>query len=229
MSCETPAGRIKMKKRVTIEYPKNYAMKYPLHSACRRGNDEQVEELLKTHSDQLSYVNKKDNKGRTALMVAILEDQEDIVDLVLNHGASAHIPDKTGQTCLMAAVRTGSLDLVRKFIKLNVHIDQTDENDDTALLWGIEEGDDDIVTELCANGANVNSHKGDKCALRKTLEKGSEAKRKGAYKRIIHILMDHGFDTTWKDYNNLTLSEWAESLKRMKNTVEWIKPYVAGN
>ena len=90
-----------MKKNLFIEYPKNYAKMYPLHAACRRGDDEKVQELINAQSEQPSYVNKKDNKGRTALMIAILEDEEDIVSLLFKHDASAHIPDKTGQTCLI--------------------------------------------------------------------------------------------------------------------------------
>ena len=129
----------------------------------------------------------------------------------------------------MIAARNGSLDLLRKFLSSQTNLDQTDVNGDNALLLAVEQGHQDIVEELCANGADVNFHDGDKCVLRTALRAGSEAKRKKAFKRIsTNLISTLGYDIHWQDSHGDTTIKWAECVRKTRCLPKRIRQFQQG-
>ena len=126
-----------------------------------------------------------------------------MVDVLLQLGASPDIPDNTSITCLMVAAKNGAINLVRKFIQQNIN--HVDETGDTALLFAVEGGHNVIAEELCKNHADVNVHVGDKCVLRKALEKGSE-------ELANKLIFDFEYNIHWRDSFGHTTIEWAHHL-----------------
>ena len=158
--------------------------------AAHNGSVDQIRLILDATKTKPNFINEKNHNGQTALMVATCSNQNDAVDLLLQLGASSEIPDENSRTCLMVAAQSGYIELVQRFTQLpNVTIDEIDENGDTALLLAVEKGHIEVVKELCKNKANVNFHVGDKCVLRKALEKGCEMEPNKAYKDIATSLI----------------------------------------
>ena len=201
----------KMTKTIVIDYPKRYEINYPLHAACKNGDTEKLEEILESSKENPNLLNKKDCFGCTPLLRAVVEDQEEMAMILVESGADVNIPNKEGQTCLMMAAQNGALHVVQLIISKGTDIHCKDKNGDTALLLGIGGGHFDIVEELFLKGANANSHEGDKCALRKALEMGSEAEKHYPYKRVVSLLIKEGYDLDWRDSNDYTTLQWARA------------------
>ena len=152
--------------------------------AAERGHIEIVRELL-THTDvDVNHVN---NLGWTALMEAIVlsdggPNHQQIVQLLVEHGANINIPDKNGitplqhaqargfkeiETILLAtaqkrdlqmirAAGIGDLESVKKLLALGASVHAQDENEVTALIAAAYRNDLPIVTVLIPAGADVN-------------------------------------------------------------------------
>ncbi len=101
--------------------------------ACRFGNTDAVRKLLirKVNVTQVS------REGYTPLMSATLRGHAEIVGLLLEAGAFAHINDQDsrGETALMRACSKGHLDCAELLLSAGASVDIKDQEGDTALHW----------------------------------------------------------------------------------------------
>jgi ankyrin repeat protein len=91
----TPAGTSKLASAPT---PASAAT--TLRRAAETGDVRQLQSLLDRQVD----INGRDDRGRTALMLATLAAQTDAVGVLLEHGADPNVPDLQGRTPLQAAL-----------------------------------------------------------------------------------------------------------------------------
>jgi ankyrin repeat protein len=79
-----------------------------LLSAVAVGDDARVAELLAQGAD----THGADLRGRTPLMLAVMQRRLDMVRLLLAHGAAPNVPDRAGETPLQWARRHDAADMV---------------------------------------------------------------------------------------------------------------------
>ena len=102
-------------------------------------------------------VNAADPDGRTPLMHAAKAGYDDLVDLLLEKGASPTARCRGGETVLMAAARcTGiNLRLMRRLIAEGADVQGVDDRGNTALMRAARAGVEANVRLLTASGAHA--------------------------------------------------------------------------
>ena len=132
-----------------------------LIDASNNSDIKRVQELLDSRED----VNFIDDEGDTALMMATIRRQPDIVQLLLENGADPNIQSNYGETPLMSAsyrsYRPGSTDIVKLLLKNGANPNIRDIEGSTALMLVSIEGKINLAELLLKNGANPNIKKDD--------------------------------------------------------------------
>lgn len=116
-----------------------------------------ISQLLQDGAD----VNAKDNKGRTALMVACWAGCAEIVQALIAAGADVNLQETKGGTALMHASGGGHAEPVKALLAAGADINLTSKNGATALLLASMDGHETVVQALLADGANVDISMGD--------------------------------------------------------------------
>ncbi|XP_027194970.2 rabankyrin-5 [Dermatophagoides pteronyssinus] len=147
----------------------------PLHMACSWGMAEVVETLINLEVD----ANLVDQEGKTALHIAILNQNHQIIDLLLNYSAcDAHKADNYGLTPFALAIKLKSRPTAQALCRRDCDIaEQRDGKGRTYLHVALQRNDYDAVLFLLDNGVNVNCRVADsqrKAPLHLAAETGSE-------------------------------------------------------
>lgn len=103
----------------------------------------------------LSVRNQADNSGKTALMIAISEKEENIVHKLLENNANVNQVDNSGKTGLIIAVSDGDENMVNILLDNGAKINQADYNGRTPLIWAAT-GYYEMIDLLLQKGANIN-------------------------------------------------------------------------
>jgi len=92
----------------------------------------------------------------TALLIAALENNADMVRLLLANGANADVRDEFGLTIMMHAAREGCLEAVKiLFLKVR-DVDDMDNGERTALMFAAGNGNVKVAEFLLSKGADIN-------------------------------------------------------------------------
>lgn len=158
-----------------------------LSEAVQSGDREQVQHLLKVHTD----VNQPDADGTTPIEWAVYGDDLATTRLLLRAGANTNAANRYGvtplslaatnrnaamakalldagadanarlpggSTMLMTAARTGNPEIVRLLIEHGADVNAKGEPyGETALVWAVEENHPQAAQVLIAHGADVNA------------------------------------------------------------------------
>ena len=128
----------------------------PLAVAVCDGDIQRVEELL----DDNEPINRRDYKGRTALVLALLSREFDISRLLLERGADPNLHDARGRLPLNLALHLPDLDLVEMLMDRGARLDVADRKGFTPLHFAAAQGCAGIVTRLMEQGAPLNARHG---------------------------------------------------------------------
>lgn len=102
-------------------------------------------------------IHAKKYDGMNALMFAAGNDKDDIVKVLIEHGANVNSTSINGSTPLMLAAQKGNLPTVQALLSApRVDINAWDGSGATALMGAIRFGKDDVVKALIGHGADVN-------------------------------------------------------------------------
>ncbi len=82
----------------------------------------------------------RDGVGETAFHYAIVENQLDLAEHLLQWGSDIDTRDLSGATPLMHAVELGYLDAVKWLVKNGADIDQKNDSEETALSKATQNG-----------------------------------------------------------------------------------------
>ncbi|XP_048520777.1 uncharacterized protein LOC109540331 [Dendroctonus ponderosae] len=125
----------------------------PLHWAIQRhGYKEIVEELIANNADP----NSKNVDGATPLHVAVLNQNEDIFQILLNHRADVSLCDNTKFTPLHTACMNSSVFIVKELILKVPNVNILDDNNSTPLHHAASKGFLEAVRLLLENDADSN-------------------------------------------------------------------------
>jgi len=113
------------------------------------GNIEIVEEILKNNPN----LELKDEKQKTALCAAVIDNQEKIALLLISNGANVNSKAQFDITPLMIAVGIESLSLVKILLNNKADIHAKDDRGDTALDYAKHINNKEIINILIENGA----------------------------------------------------------------------------
>lgn len=139
------------------EYSEEEKPCVPLHIACVSGNVEAVNFLLSKNVN----IDIKDENKTTSLHYAVRKGHEQVVELLLEHGAD-FTARNNHDSVLHAAVSSGNIKIAKLILKkirsnhdFQKYIDLKDTEGDTPLMWAAEKGLVDMTKLLLNNGAAV--------------------------------------------------------------------------
>lgn len=102
-------------------------------------------------------VNRKDNRGITALAYAAKNGHAGCVTILLNAKADPNIADNDGYTSLMEASQRGHEDVVKLLCDNGANVNTKRADGFTSLMEASQEGHANVVNVLCRHEANVNA------------------------------------------------------------------------
>ncbi|KAK1255060.1 hypothetical protein MKX08_009055 [Trichoderma sp. CBMAI-0020] len=100
-------------------------------------------------------ISERDDLGRTLLHCAASGGHQDMVELLLGHGADANAKDGRGGTTLMWAAAQGHQGVTDLLIRHGVDVNARDQTRQTALGKAARQGHLEIVRRLLDRGADV--------------------------------------------------------------------------
>ncbi|ESO95765.1 hypothetical protein LOTGIDRAFT_66582, partial [Lottia gigantea] len=134
----------------------------PLHTACIEQKYEAVEFFLNKCGDKTEFVNKCDNKKRTALHYTVEyigdEKHQRIIEILLKSGARTDIQDDEGKTPLheIRHCSHGVSQVIKLLLGSNKkNIDTQDKSGLTPLHLATKAGNVEAVRSLLLEGADV--------------------------------------------------------------------------
>lgn len=99
-------------------------------------------------------IHHREADGRTALFVAITENNHEVLEVLLSTGEIDMNPDAETAPMTFAA-RCAKLPVVRALVEYGANVNHADENGETALHRATQRDDREMVQYLIDNGADV--------------------------------------------------------------------------
>jgi ankyrin repeat protein len=153
--------------------------------AAERGYLQIVNHLLK-HGVSIN------SEYRTPLCLAVIEGQEEDVQLLLEYGANVDAQDKDGKPVLHFAVERGHEKVVKLLLEHGAKVDAQDKGGKTVLHSAGERGHEKVVMLLLEHGATVdNQDKDGKTVLHSAGESGHE--------KVVILLLERGANVDAQD------------------------------
>jgi ankyrin repeat protein len=121
-------------------------------AAVRDRDGDKAMELLQTRGNQI--INLRNDRGETALIVAIQRRDDTWTGFLLNQGADPNLAARNGETPLIAAARVGYMGALADLIRMKAKVDAANRMGETALIVAVQNRHADIVKVLLALGAD---------------------------------------------------------------------------
>jgi uncharacterized protein len=119
--------------------------------AVRDRNGAEALELLRARP---TIINARDEKGETALIVAISRRDEDWAMYLLSEEADPNLAARNGDTPLIAAARAGYLSAADTLVRLGAKVDSANRMGETALIVAVQQRQIPMVRLLLGAGAD---------------------------------------------------------------------------
>ena len=121
-------------------------------TAVRERDGAKALELLRSTS--ATILNARDEKGETALIVAITRRDDDWTMFLLAQGADPNLAARNGDTPLIAAARVGYAGAAAELIDRKAKVDAANRMGETALIVAVQQRQPTLVKLLLAAGAD---------------------------------------------------------------------------
>lgn len=177
-----------------------------LHYAAYNGQTEVTVALLKrgafvnaqiddsAYNDSVDYIGNIPHEVYqhqlvTPLQKAVGKGHADIVEILLNYGASVNVVGCQGYTVLKIAAKAGYANVAKLLLEHGSAFDKsTDGDEPTLLYWVASAGHEDVVRLLLEHGADEDRNgEWGKKALVNAVQRN--------FTGIVKLLKDHGFST----------------------------------
>ena len=156
-------------------------------------------ETLQALIDHGAYIDARNKKNQTALLVACTMENTESMDILLNAGANPNTTDASGNTYLHNAVsKNSSKEVLQTIIDHRADANATNKSNQTALLLACKMKNTEAISVLLNAGADPNSAdiSGDTCLL--------NAVRENCDKETLQAIIDHGADLNVSNICNQT-------------------------
>ncbi|TPX10123.1 uncharacterized protein E0L32_001320 [Thyridium curvatum] len=120
----------------------------PLLWAATHGNIRLVDALLRGELGKAADIQAANNRGRTSLHLAAEGNHEEMVELLLSHGADTRTKSDGGWTALHNAAQSGHLGVVKLLLDANAKVNAELSNGMTPLHWAAFNGHEEVVKLL---------------------------------------------------------------------------------
>ena len=128
-----------------------------LFTAVRKNELAETQQLLAdganvnaTETDKTTAL----NTHSTPLIVAAGKEYEEMVLMLLSHGADVNMTSKYGSTALSESAVKGNLAIVKKLLEAGAFVDSANKWGKTPLMWAADYGHVETVEILLKAGAN---------------------------------------------------------------------------
>lgn len=119
--------------------------------AVQKRDGGKASQLLAGHP---TIINAKNEKGDTALLLAIRAADPDWTGFLLNKGADPNLQGNAGETPLIAAARLGFDQAAQWLLGLGAKINAANKGGETPLIIAVQQRDAKLVKLLLAAGAD---------------------------------------------------------------------------
>jgi cytohesin len=190
-----------------------------LHSALKRGNEEAFKGLIAKGAD----VNGPDKDGKTPLLVAIEEDKQSFISILLQAGnINVDAKDSLGNTLLHSALKRGNEEAFKGLIAKGADVNGPDKDGKTPLLVAIKEDKQSFISILLQAG-NINVDAKDSLGntlLHSALKQGNEEAFKGLIAKGADVNARNLFGYTPLWLAILKKNEWAVSALLERENID---------
>lgn len=162
----------------------------PLTHTVSGGNVKWSERLLTRNPDPAD-INVRDPQDRTPLWLAFNYERNDVVRLLLKHGADVNESNSDQWTPLIEATKRKAKDLVWLLVEAGANINAKDKNGMSALHYAIQNQQKDVVWLL----VNRTTESPDSSLLHSSLEHGDLS--------VAWLLCEHGVDINAVDSSGM--------------------------
>jgi len=143
-----------------------------------------------------------DERGRSALLVAVRNKRADVARALILAGADVNRKDIESNSPFLQAAANGQADVVKLMLEHGADISGTDRYDGTALIAAAEHGNVEVVKLLLKAGAQVDHvNQLGWTALLEAVVLGDGSAR---YEDIVQLLLDAGADANLPDREGVT-------------------------
>jgi uncharacterized protein len=130
--------------------------KFSLLDAVTEGSVHLIECLLSIDG-MVQTIDRTDPLGNTPLILAVMDDMQDITEKLLASGADVNAANIDGNTALLLASSLGHAAVVPLLIENGADIHAVDINGNTALILSAAYGFGSVVSHLISKGADVHA------------------------------------------------------------------------
>ena len=177
-----------------------------LISASHSRNKELIDFLINNYNVNINAI---DEHGETALMVATMTGNNEIMRILIDNGANVNINDKRGRNALMLSVQTGNLELAEFLIKNGADVNNKDNNGESSLMFATKAGHIRLVELLVNNGADVNAS---------SINNASPMYFSAFNNEVANYLYIHGAEV-------YPIKDIKENFQRYAQTYQWFAMY----
>ena len=153
------AFKILIKYGIDINNVHNNRKRTPLMHAAQQGRISFVKKLIEQKVD----LDRQDEYGVSALMMAIKSHHYDVADILINAKCDVNLRDYgrinnryTGYNALMIATVMNSEYMIKKLVEVNANVNYENNNGKTALYITICNKNEQMITYLIDHKADVN-------------------------------------------------------------------------
>jgi ankyrin repeat protein len=169
----------------------------PLYHAARLGFRDLAAHLIAEHPE---HVNTRNDGRHTALHVAAIRGNTDVLSLLLEHGADVDSRDEVGATPLHWAPSSRKLDIGQCLLDRGANINARDRNDLTPLFDAARNGQAEFAQMLLERGAVIGARDdAGRTSLHMAVEWGSI--------QVARLLLKHGADVNARNESGKTPSQ----------------------
>lgn len=119
--------------------------------AVQKSDGDKATTLIASHP---TIINSRDDKGNTALIIAILRSDSSWTGFLLNKGADPNAPGVGGDTPLITTARVGFEEAADWLLQLGAKVDGVNKMGETPLIVAVQQRDRRMVKLLLDHGAD---------------------------------------------------------------------------
>ena len=132
-------------KVITYVQKTNRNVLSPFLKAVKIGDLELVKFLLKNYEISLELA---DKEGRTALYMALCDENMEITKFLIGKGANIHASNKYGTRVFDMLLRTGDIELIEEFISKGCELNYKNSKNATTLHWAASSNNIELVKRI---------------------------------------------------------------------------------